>query len=384
MIFSSPRFDLTKISCVLLLLICFCAAAPAGSVHAGEKPQPVWTIDLKKYGVRGPKAGFLGSLNDPGSMVFLAFSTSTVAVVFDTPKPSRIEALFFDPRTGSTVGKQSWVGDLDWHTPIFATSKGNFVLLTGGQEDGPPPTLHLLSPTGQEQKRILLYQGAGRSGSWSGLSSPSGRSLLMIHFDNLLADWFQLLDPDTFASRSEWSRNTANPTRIFIDAISDDNVLFSTSEGTNLIGKFGGPWRSILLLSARARFLTQDSLLTSSADGSINVVSDTGEQLRGFRFGVDSPRAQSELGLPFVSADGQRFGAVVDERRTWPTPPTRTIDVWQKLGRELILAVPLNWSTGIAEAALAADGSLLVAVNTQKIYAYKLPTGSSPAPHSNQ
>jgi hypothetical protein len=76
-----------------------------------------WTIDLKKYGIAGSKRGFLGTPNRPGSLVYIAFSRSTVAVIFDSQRDKatrRIAALFLDGKTGSVIGQRSWIGD-----PIF-------------------------------------------------------------------------------------------------------------------------------------------------------------------------------------------------------------------------------------------------------------------------
>lgn len=373
------RLSLSFFRVVALLITCLCAVALAGYVAAAEVAHPIWTINLRKYGILTPKRGsrLLGTLNDPGSPVDVALSKNTVAVIFDTQKnkASQMTALFLDSKTGSVMGQQSWIGDLDYHSQIFATSSGSFVLLTSGQEDGPPPILHLLSAAGQEQKRIMLPQSEGRGARWEALGSPSGRSVLLTHINNGTPDSFQLLDANTLESRSAWGR--AGNARVFVEAISDDDVLFSTSDRGYLIGPFSGPWQTILLVG-RPRFLTEHSFITSTDDGSVSVVGDDGQQLNGFRAGLgrpDSPGEESELNIPFVSSDGQRFGAVIDVRRLFPTPPTRTIVVWQKLGKELIFAAPLDWSGyGFGpEGTLSADGSLLVAVNTQKVYAYELP-----------
>ena len=308
---------------------------------------------------------------------YIALSTKAVAVIFDSRRneATQIAALFLDGKTGGVIGHQSWSGDLDIRRQIFATSNGDFVLLTSGQEMRPAPTLHLLSATGQELKRTLLRQSEGRSGRWEALAFPSGRSILLTHMDHGTPDSFQLLDANTLDSRWTWSR--AGTAKVFVEAISDEDVLFSTADRGYLIGRFNGPWQNILVLG-RPQFLTEDSIITSSVDGSVNVVRDDGQQLNGFRAGVGhsgSPSRESEMYIPFVSADGLRFGAVIDERSAFPTPPTRTIDVWQELGRDLIIAAPLHWSGyGFGpEATLSADGSLLVAANIQKVYAYKLP-----------
>lgn len=360
------------------LLLGFFEVAPPRYLSAAEVPHPIWAIDLKKYGIRAPKRGFalLGTLNDPGSPVYIASSTSTVAVIFDIErdKASQIAALFLASKTGGVIGQQSWIGDVDSRRQIFATSNGNFVLLTSGQGGGPPPILHLLSASGQELKGILLHQSEGTSGRWQVLASPSGRSILLIHQQDGTPDSFQLLDGNTLESRSAWS--ATGTAKVFVEAMSDEAVLFSSDSG-HFIGRFGGPWQELSLLG-RPQFLTEDRIITSSIDGSVNVVSDSGQQLNGFRAAPsrsDLPDVESAMDIPFVSADGQRFGAVIDERRPFPRPPTRTIKVWQSSGKELIFAAPLHWSGyGFEpETALSADGSLLVVVNTQKLYVYKLP-----------
>ena len=64
------HLGLTLFHGVVLVLISFCLLTPTSTRHviASETSQPIWTIDLKKYGFRTPKRGFsvLGTLNDPG------------------------------------------------------------------------------------------------------------------------------------------------------------------------------------------------------------------------------------------------------------------------------------------------------------------------------
>jgi hypothetical protein len=64
---------------VLFAFVCLTVERVAAQ-NTGPSAQPSWIVSLKKYGYRGPHGGLV---NDPGSLGNIAFSKSTVAVIFD-------------------------------------------------------------------------------------------------------------------------------------------------------------------------------------------------------------------------------------------------------------------------------------------------------------
>src|SRR5579859_7076102 len=127
---------------VVLALMCICGVvAPRLLLAATTKnSQPIWTVDLKKYGFRGPH---LGLVNDPGSLSYMALYGGTVAVLFDEKSEEipqkgtdtkiwlgwRLVGVFFDVRTGQLLAMRTWTAYLPWPNTFFRTAAGNFLFL---------------------------------------------------------------------------------------------------------------------------------------------------------------------------------------------------------------------------------------------------------------
>jgi len=130
------------------------------------------------------------------------------------------------------------------------------------------------------------------------------------------------------------------------------------------------------------------SILTMGLEppGPANMVTIGGQQLSSFHVKVNDPGphdVRPGVDPPFVSADGRRFGAVVDdiEGTRFFKRYQRTLYVWQDSGKQLIFTTPLKyWIIQGPEASLSADGSVLAVVNAQKVLAYSLPVFGSPNP----
>jgi len=392
---------------VVLALMCICSVvAPTLLLAATIKnPQPIWTIDLKKYGFRGSRRGLV---NDPGSLAYMAFSGGTVAVLFDQKAEEipqkgtdskkwlgwRLVGVFVDARTGQLLATRTWIAYLPWPDTFFRTAAGNFLFLmrrfpkpvhipTSPSEiqliDGPLPTaLLLLSPTGEELKRLELpIRGTPRNEHWEARLSPSGKSFLLTHTQTNSCQ-FVLLDADTLKLRFSWQQPDA--TRCAVVSTSDEQVLIHTREGRSLIGKFGDSLDDITLPSSNSQFLANNLIVTFGAApwGTAWITSSTGKQISTFHFEVYDPGLRGVrpgVAPPFSSSDGRRFGTVTDQivgpflfRRE-----EHTLYVWQEPEDKLIFTTQLGHSfIQWAEAALSNDGSRVAVLNGRKVSMYNL------------
>lgn len=385
-------------------LMCACVlAGPTLVIAATKNPQPTWSVDLKKHGFRGPR---LGLVNDPGSLPYMAFSEGTVAVLFDQKAEEipqkgtdvktwlgwRLLGLFFDASTGELLAKRTWVAYLPWPNSLLPTAGGNFVYLmtrfprpmhipTSPSEiqliDGPlPTTLLLLSPTGDELKRLeLRVDETSKQSQWQARISPSGKSLLMIHSENSSCQ-FLLLDADTLKQRATWDTASCP----VVEAISDKQMLISKS-GHQLVGKFGDSLTDIALSAFKLQFLTDDSIVAFGAApwGDAWITDSAGKLISRFHFDVSDPgHGGIRPGVlpPFVSHDGRRFGTISDQI-VGPIlfrKGERTLYIWQEPGDSLAFTTQLRYSfSDGAQAALSSDGSRVVVLNSRKLSMYKLP-----------
>ena len=313
----------------------------------------------------------------------MAFSGKTIAVVFGIRKGKdpRVVALFLDSQTGKIAAKQSWVGYADERTAIFPTAGGNFILLTGGQEDVSPPILYLLSSIGQELKTIRLPARYDRKGDyWQLLDSSSGRSALLIHGEDGF-DELALLDTETLNSRSDWRLNSPES----VKAISDQQMLSYGPDGVQLVRGFGDSSVHTLPL-LNSQFVNGESILMLSPNppGQATIITTTGEQLSSFQVAVNDPgphNVRPVVYTPFVAADGRRFGMVVDDigGRKFLQAYQRTLYIWQDMGKDLVFTLPLKyWIIYGPDVSLSADGSVLAVVNAQEVSAYSLPQFGNP------
>lgn len=390
-----------------LALICACALVTPEQLIAGPKPQPVWTVDLKKYGFRGLR---FGVVDDAGSMAQIAFSKNTVAVLFDekaeelpqkgtdgkTWERWHFVGLFFDAKTGNLLAKRSWIADLPWPVQVFPTAAGNFVFLMSrirepleipsnskdlaGIYDRHPTTLLLLSPTGEELRRVELpLRGTSKDEYWKGQVSPSGTSILVTHVGNNFCE-FVLLDANTLTQRSAGKQSDA--ANCAVAAISDEQVLFHAGKEQSLIGKFGSSLNSISLPYGHSRFLKNDLIVTFSILpwGAAMITRSTGEQVAAFRLDIHDPGPRGvRPGVmpPFASSDGRRFGTVIDQAAgsLLFRKEERTLYVWQEPGNKLMFTAQLKYSIiQGAEGMLSDDGSHLAVLNARRVSMYDLPT----------
>ncbi len=393
---------------VTVLLLVFVVAGARGLeilvVKKGES-QPTWTVNLRRYGYRGARHGFV---DDPGSLGNIAFAKNTIAVIFDERSDEHLipdkgkkvwngwhlSLVFLGSTNGALIAKRSWIGDLDWHRRLLPTAKGNFLFLLStfpkpleiplpkrSQSDlyGPHPTnLLLLSPTGNELKRIKLpINGMWKNERWTILGSLSGESVLLTHEGSELCE-FRLLDAGTLGQRYVWTLPSA--TKLKPVALSDDYVLFSAGAGQAFIGRFNGSIRSPLTLTfTHAQFLSDDSILELTEPrqvpgGTVAITTIAGKESSWFDLGIH--RRMEGATPPFVAANGERFGTVVDQlvgNHFW-SRYQRTAYVWQRPQNEVSFKAKLSYSVDPPEAALSPGGSALAVLNAGRIVLYRLPS----------
>jgi hypothetical protein len=364
--------------------------------NAGPSAQPNWIVSLKKYGYRGPHNGLI---NDPGSLGNIAFSKSTVAVIFDEKSEEvqraatdktvwygwRLSIVFLNAATGAVTGKRSWIGDLDWHRRLIPTADGNFVFLLtkfpGPIEMSPsngskskmqephPATLYLLSSTGDELKRLdLSTNGKG----WQILASPSGKSVLLMDEYNGSIQ-FRLLDADTLEQHAVWS--IADTPNLRPSAISDEYLLLKAGK-ESLIEKFTSESRKVPLPLGNTQFLSGDLILTVTPptlgpSGSATISNLRGEEVASIDL-VIHDRMEGAI-APIVAADGQRFGTIIDQITVghFLRKYQRTVYVWERPRNGLVLKTRIPYSER-PEAAISADGSALIVLNAGKVAMYRL------------
>ncbi len=329
---------------------------------------PGWSVDLKKYGYQEwrERPGISNS-----SALCLAVTSNVFAVAIGNP-PSKtqtdrqgvrtdanweISLLLFDPTTGklnSTRGP--WTGDMSFE--LYPTSQGNLLLLLQHfhQAIGEVgETLYLLSPMGDELKRVVLAPSIVNSRqTWSTfLVSPGGGSVLVAQ---ALEDGvhYRLLDADTLETKSEWTAEVgSNAPKVL--TISDKELIGreapraprtigTMDEDPRLfVGKFDGTWTPFptsldtghtgygrFWISNQLAFLSDSTIVglnkkREKAEASITVLGSDGTTV--FSPTVPKLEPYTSLSGPVnVSQDGRYF-AVGFTHRPWLSH--LMLDVWK-------------------------------------------------------
>jgi hypothetical protein len=361
----------------------------------------LWSVELRRYGYRDWRnnRGLVES-----SELGLAVANTVVAVAVGNPSNEaltderadrakwEITLLLFDPATGKLSSKRGpWTGDRFFE--MFSTSQGNLLLHVrhfDSAEGEKGEVLYLLSPTGEELKKLFLPPSILQSKpSWSSfLVSTSGRSVLM---EQTLEDGehYKLLDADTLDTKCEWAAKFGVNSRRVV-ALSDHELLGvgasrtpangsgAEREAELFAGAFGGAW-SPLHASLDARhhgfgmnlnsnllaFLTDDTLVGLNAnrkasEAPIMVLRTDGSKV----FNPVIPRlpANTSLSGPVYVSQNGRYFAVGFTHRPWLSH--LMLDVWQLddtfQDDELELAIWASSSpTAVAQVNLGSDVDVL-------------------------
>lgn len=354
------------------------AATPTTSL---SKPKPVWEVNLKAYGFRTFRHGLV---NDYGSSAALACTPATVAVAFDSMGDYigngatgqtqwsgswNIVVLFFDRYSSKLLARKSWLGDL--RPELFATPDGNFILhlrrleATRQGRRLPPGALILLSPLGEELKRLdLPLDPNQRHEWWEVQTSPSGQSLLLLHhLENLRQ--YQFYNVDTLEPRSAWTEAGDVPNRVI--SVSDYQILrTSTMKGERRVylGGSESVGREIAedsRVSGVPRFLSNDLLIMTRRNPiQIGVLKPTGEEV--FLYHEPTGGAHNWSDQPIVSADGMHFAAEIK------IGPESLIYIWKvpEPGPVQILQIspPSVWGSMMT---LSPEGDCLVMIDKAKL-----------------
>jgi hypothetical protein len=227
---------------IFFLLVLHLAWALSGQASGPE----AWSVDLKNYGFREwHESNGLWRSSD----LRMATTKDAVAIALGNPSgtsqandqsnrasaDSQISLFILEARTGRLLSKNGpWIADRFFE--LFPTSQGNWLLLLRhckGASEEPGETLLLLSPTGDELKKLFLAASIllPKLGSnthprptWNiFLVSSSGHTVLI---GQILADGvhYKLLEADTLETQSEWTVESGSSSPSVL-ALSDKELL---------------------------------------------------------------------------------------------------------------------------------------------------------------
>jgi hypothetical protein len=250
----------------ILSLAISLAATPFGAT-AGQKN---WSVDLSRYNLN---AGHENASRNHKPTILVAATNRVVAVAWGIlahpaepgvsdnwwSKPWEVNLLLFDANNGKLNSKSGpWTSDSSFE--LYPTAHGNFLLFLRHFHDAkqnPGETLYLLSPSGEELRKLdLLPSVRGSKPGWSEfLVSPSGSTVLL---GQILEDGvhYRLLDSDTLETRSEWTREAGSDSPGIV-ALSDKELLGfrdsktqekphpADSERDLYVRSLDGPWRPL-------------------------------------------------------------------------------------------------------------------------------------------
>jgi hypothetical protein len=348
----------------MMSLIILVVGIPS-TARAGQQG---WTVDLARYGFREWRENS-GQWNS--SELRLAAGKKLVAVGLSNPSSKtqtdkrgdhtdanwEISLLLFDPATGKLNSRSGpWTGDRFFE--LFCTSEGNLLLLLRhyiGAIGEIGETLFLLSPTGNELKRLYLSPSIRHSKpDWNHiLVSSSGRIMLE---EQVLEDGthYKLLGTNTFEMQSQWSAE-AGSIYLSVVGLSDQELLGvgasrdpkKTSAGLEdrelYVRSFDGHWSPFLasldvshhgiglgLNSNQLAFLSDHTIVgittkQESRKAAILALRTDGTTI--FSPKIPELEANTSLSGPvYVTQDGRYFAAGFTHR---PWLSHLMLDVWQ-------------------------------------------------------
>jgi hypothetical protein len=232
--------------------------------------QRSWSVDLHDYGVMegrgedGRSHRLIVSLVATNNMVAVALGNPASLAAPNSPVSLysgtwKVTLLLFDTNDGKLKKKIGpWSSDFSFE--LHPTAQGNFLLLLRhiwSEKENPGETLYLLSPSGEELKKMDLLPSIRRSKlDWSEfLVSSGGRTLLLgqIREDGV---HYRALEADTLETKFEWTRETGSDSP-WIVALSDRGLLgFRETKNQEKLRKadgdreafvrsFDGPWHPL-------------------------------------------------------------------------------------------------------------------------------------------
>lgn len=363
--------------------------SPTGNPALGaqvSRPKSLWQVQLKQYGVRGPR---IGLINDPGTNVVIASTKQVVVAAFqskaevrrDSPSGSwKLIGLFFNASTGELMTQNAWdVGEFSSYE-IFATKAGNFLLylvhpFTRGLLH-PANVLVLLSPEGQILKRVALplSEDAQSATDWWDLRiSPNGDKVLLTHQkDDLLQ--YQILDTDALEDRMTWHENA--PSRYWIFSISSNYVMREDTGSQEIyLGSSDKLGQNLPRLpkSTRAALLSDKQIVEFDQEPpTVEVMNANGQIALSYNLKIGR---EGTIYAPIVSADGLHFAGMIDVRPQAILSPRRSyVFVGQVQAHDPVLALEIPWpSPGANSVFLSPDGDRLGIASSDKLSVFSIP-----------
>jgi len=371
------------------------ADSPA-TVGASNPRQPLWEVDLSKFGYQGRPPIHLGPEDAWGTWTYqqgVVFTEPNVVAVFfvvhDAPSgaasdqrkslPSdsyRLVSVFLNTERGELIKK------LDWPLPLasnaaffFPATKGRFVIGIGD-------TLSLYSPDFR-----LLAQHTAKA-EIEAIASPSGESILLQDAQELNGQWisrFDLLDTEDLSVRNFW-KDHPQPQQ----ALWGDELVW-IGKGSIFLKTPDTAARQVMESKAELcgywSFINKETIAATQCGGAekLLVVSTGGKILHEFDFGLeqmDGPAVPSRNGRRFAAPtyhwgsarnkDPQKLTARVFDVDT--EIPILTVDVSGHYGSSPNFHTPLGDTRfGWGGLALSPNGDQLAVKSGAIVQLYQLP-----------
>jgi hypothetical protein len=377
----SPR-PLERLAKILApLLVVWASLGPARAIS--QNPQPVWEVDLSKFGYQAPESLPTSRRHDLSlwsNARGLAFTAPNVLVAYfethddqailssrdelQTTDPYHLHAIFLDPDHREILAQGDWPVRPSNPCYFFAARDGKFVVADG-------EALSLYSP---DRSLIANFKvpwlHEGPFSSWSAQVSPNGETLLALHevgqkgahqqqFDLFDVAHFALLKTwktENFAPMSLWGREMAWTKRqeVFLETSDSDPKVLIRAQG----GLCGPP-----------SFINQDALFVGCGSTQI-VVSTNGTIVNEIELGsvgVAMPGAiPSRNGITFA------IPTFVPGLFDSPTARKMTVKVFNIGNAKPILMVDIPPKPGWGGIALSPKGDLLAVGTGQFVKVYRV------------
>jgi len=372
------------------------SAVPPNPAH----PQPLWEIDLAKYGYQGRPPIKLSNADHWGGATYnqgVVFTDSEALaayfVVHEDPPgttagrkplptdPYHLVVVFFNSATHEFINKMSWImpGNDQNVSPanFFPATNGRFVVRYGDI--------------------LAMYSSSFKCITWRKIgygidiiASPAGDTLLLIETRQTDGRWTQkleIIDTDRLATVKSWT----TPPDHRVDALWGEQIVTRSRSSTSiqLLDADPRPWLGLDISSPT--FLGPDTLavLGDGAEQNVMAISIDGKVLRKFDLGLEQ-----SYGPIVGSRDGHRYAVpalrwgvgrndipdFVDVRvfSLDSDSPLLTLDVSRHTNASPDFLPPYGDSQfGGGPVALSADGLLLAIKSGAIVKLYSVPASGS-------
>jgi hypothetical protein len=253
-----------------------------------------------------------------GGHIAVAFLTEEIGgkhQSFDSVDATRrLHLILLDAATGRILANRTWPGQHATSNKVYATKRGDFVVLHGN-------ALYVYSPDLQEIDRVDLPADPTPSRSdWSFSVAPGGDVVFLEHYLNGTRN-LRMLTATPLREVRRWDKpeETGTASEKYFAKTGKNNTLY--------VRGFDTPWRAIAelgschsgVMRAEARFISEDSLVVGGCDP-VQVIRVDRQVL----FKTHAPKGHS-AGHVWGSLDG-RFVAVAIYR--WKGVTIETLDMY--------------------------------------------------------